>query len=350
VSFLVVLGISVAVVLTGLVYQRVGAASDLRNFPPPGRLFETGDGQLHLNSIGAGSFIVIFEAGMASTSLSWSLVQPEIARIEQTASYDRFGFGWSDPAASTRDIEQVAREMHALRDRARLTAPLILVGHSYGGLVARAYAARYPNEVAGMVLVDPVAASEWSEPDKSHRKMLRNGIVISRFCGLLARVGGVRFLMNHWSTVARILPKPRKPTGNGVHGPAGLDRIVGEVKKLPREMWPMVQSHWSDPKCFDGMARYLEAFPSSAAAVAKKCPENDAIRNIPLIVLSAGNASPVQRAEHEDLARHYSQARLEIVADSGHWMHFDRPDVVISAIREMISLCRAQQRRDGRRF
>ena len=338
---LVVLGLSVAVVLMGLVYQRVGAARDLRNFPPPGRLFETRTGRLHINCSGEGSPVVVFEAGMASTSLGWSLVQPEIAEITQTASYDRFGLGWSDPVADTRNIEQVVSEMHALFEQAGIASPRILVGHSYGGLIARAYAARYPGEVAGMVLVDPVAASEWSEPDESHRKMLRNGILVAHFCGFLARLGGVRFIMNRWNAVTRILPKQGKQTGNGAHGPAGLDRIVGEVKKLPREVWRMVQSHWCHPKCFDGMARYFEAFSSSAAAVAKECPENEAVRNVPLIVLSAGNASPVQRAEHETLVQRSAQGRLEVVTESGHWMHFDRPDVVIRAIQEMVSLCRA---------
>ncbi len=218
----------------------------------------------------------------------------------------------------------------------------ILVGHSYGGLIARAYAACYPAEVVGMVLVDPAASGEWSEPDESHRKMLRNGIFVSHFCSILARLGGVRLIMNRWSALTRILPKQRKQTDVAAHGSAGLDRIVGEVKKLPREVWPMVQSHWCAPKCFDGMARYFEAFSSSAATVAKKCPENDAVRNVPLIVLSAGNASPVQRAEHEALTQQSSHGRLEVVADSGHWMHFDRPDVVIRAIQEMVSLCRAQ--------
>lgn len=341
VPILVVLGIGAAVVLSGLAYQIIGAARDLRSFPAPGRLFQTGHGRLHINCAGEGSPAVIFEAGMASTSLGWSLVQPQTARITHTASYDRFGLGWSDPVTDTRDLKQIVSEMHALFNQAGVIGPYILVGHSYGGLLARAYAARYPGHVAGMVLVDPVAAGEWSEPDEPHRKMLRNGILVSHFCSLLARFGGVRFIMNRWSAVERVLSKQRKQTRGTGHGPAGLDRIVGEVKKLPREVWPMVQSHWCNPKCFDGMARYFKAFSSSAAAVAEKCPENEAVRKVPLIVLSAGNASPVQRAEHETLVQQSAQGRSEVVADSGHWMHFDRPDVVIRAIQEMVTLCRA---------
>jgi pimeloyl-ACP methyl ester carboxylesterase len=139
------------------------------------------------------------------------------------------------------------------------------------------------------------------------------------------------------------LPKHERQSSHSSHGPAGLDRIVGEVKKLPRDVWPVVQSHWCQPKCFDGMALYLAALPASAAEVANATSEKDAVCNIPLTILSAGNASPVQRAEHQELARNSTEGRVKIVADSGHWMHFDRPDEVIGAIQEMVALCRSRQ-------
>jgi pimeloyl-ACP methyl ester carboxylesterase len=108
-----------------------------------------------------------------------------------------------------------------------------------------------------------------------------------------------------------------------------------EVGKLPREVWPMIQSHWSDPKCFEGMALYLEALPASAAAVASDTCST------PLIVLSAGNSSPMQRAEHERLAAASPHGRIEIVPGSGHWIQLNRPDAVIRATTEMIARVRA---------
>ena len=81
------------------------------------------------------------------------------------------------------------------------------------------------------------------------------------------------------------------------------DQIVGQVRKLPSQVWPLIQSHWCDPKSFESMARYLTALPQSAAAVAKELEASDAFRDLPLTVLSAGNANPTQRSEHEAMAR-----------------------------------------------
>lgn len=89
------------------------------------------------------------------------------------------------------------------------------------------------------------------------------------------------------------------------------------------------------------MAQYLEALPDSAEAVAKEVGFRGTLRAVPLVVLSAENASPEQRAEHESLARCF-QGRIEIVPGGGHWMQLDRPDVVIRAINEIIAKVRAR--------
>jgi pimeloyl-ACP methyl ester carboxylesterase len=167
----------------------------------------------------------VFEAGVAATSLSWQLVQPEIARLTQTASYDRAGLGWSDAARQPRGIWQVVEELRRLLDSAGIATPRVLTGHSYGGLVVTAFAARYPAEVGGLVLVDPVATADWSDPSPSSRRMLRLGIRFSRRGALLARLGVPRFAFSLLSGGARVLPKwiARVTSGPG----AGLiDRVV----------------------------------------------------------------------------------------------------------------------------
>lgn len=276
----------------------------------------------------------MFESGIAATSLSWRLVQPEIAKVTSTASYDRAWLGWSDPSRHPRSIRQVVEELHTLLDHAGVSGPWILVAHSYGGLVALAFQAQYPSEVAGMVLVDPMAISDWAEPSQLHGKMLRRGIVLSRRGGWLARLAVVRFTLSLLAAGRKWLPKLVARASSG-RGGVFAERIVGEIRKLPPEVWPMIRSHWSNPKSFEGMAQYLEALPESAAAVAREV----AVRSdVPLIVLSAGNASPEQRAEHESLAR-YFQGRIEIVP-GGHWLQLDRPDLVIRAINEMIAQVR----------
>jgi pimeloyl-ACP methyl ester carboxylesterase len=326
-------------VLAGVIYQRSGRASDARRFPPPGRMVDVDGVQLHLHTGGEGLPPVVFEAGIAATSLSWQLVQPEIARLTQTASYDRAGLGWSGDSSQPRTIWDVAGDLRALLDRADIPSPRVLVAHSYGALVVVAYAVRHPSEVAGMVLVDPVATCEWADPSESYRKMLRRGTLLSRRGALLAHLGVVRLALSLLAGGSIRLPKMIARASSG-GGAAITDQLVGQVRKLPKESWPMIQSHWCDPKCFEGMARYLEGLPSSAASIAAELERTNALRDIPLVVLSAGNASPRQRAEHASLAGRSSQGRMEVVWGSGHWIQVDRPEVVIQASLEMAGLNR----------
>jgi len=330
----------VLVPLGGALYQRVAIARDARRFPAPGRLVDIGDCHLHVDLRGEGSPAVVFEAGIAATSLSWRLVQPEIAKVTSTASYDRAGLGWSDASRQPRNIWQVVEELHTLLDRSGVARPWILVAHSYGGLVARAYQSRYAAEIAGMVLVDPMATSDWTEPSQLQSRMLQRGVLLSRRGRWLARLAVVRFALSLLAAGGRRLPKliARASSGSGA---AFVENILGEIRKLPPEVWPMIRSHWSSPKSFEGMARHLEALPESAAAVASDVGVRGTLRDVPLIVLSAENASPEQRAEHESLARCF-QGRIEIVPGGGHWMQLDRPDVVIRAINDVIAQVRAR--------
>jgi pimeloyl-ACP methyl ester carboxylesterase len=330
---IILLAFAVLLVIAGVSYQHAGATRDARRFPAPGRLINVDGTYLHINVQGDGSPPVVFEAGIAATSLSWQLVQPEVSRLTQTASYDRAGLGWSAAARKPRAIWQVVEELRRLLDSAGVRSPRILVGHSYGGLVVREYAARYPTEVAGLVLVDPVAASEWSDPTPSSRRILQLAIRLSRRGALLARLGVPRIALRLLTGGARAIPKwiARATSGPGT---GLIDRVVGQIQKLPRELWPVIQSHWCDPKCFEGMARYLEALPESAAVVTQA--GDAALRDTPPIVLSSTNASTIERAEHEMMANCATKGRFEIVSGSGHWIQIDRPDVVIRAIGEMV--------------
>lgn len=321
--------------IAGAWYQYLGAARDARRFPAPGRLIDVGATRLHIDIRGDGSPPVVFEAGVAATSLSWQLVQPRIARLTQTASYDRAGLGWSGKASEPCGIWQVVEDLRRLLDRAGIAAPRILVGHSYGGLVVTAYATRYPAEVKGLVLVDPADAATWRDPSPQMRRLLGLGIRFSRRGALLARFGLPRFALALLAGGARRLPKW---IAHATSGPgAGLiDRMVGQIQKLPPNLWPIIQAHWCDPKCFEGMARYLEALPESAAAVSRETFTGFQ-EEMPVIVLSSDTASAPERAEHEFLSRRSLHGRLEVVPGSGHWIQLDRPDAVIRAIGEMIS-------------
>jgi pimeloyl-ACP methyl ester carboxylesterase len=141
--------------VTGLVYQAVATRNDRQEFPPPGQLVAVDGYQLHINCIGEGNPTVILDAAGGNASPSWGLVQPEIAPSTRVCAYDRAGMGWSERGPRPRDMNQHVAELRALVAGAGIDLPYVLVGHSYGGRIARVYAKEYPSEVVGIVLIDP---------------------------------------------------------------------------------------------------------------------------------------------------------------------------------------------------
>jgi pimeloyl-ACP methyl ester carboxylesterase len=123
-----------------------------------GQLVDVGPYRLHLECTGSGGPTVILEPGGGGSAASMGLITPAVARESRVCVYDRAGRGWSDPAASPPDGAQIATDLHKLLSRAHVPGPYVLAGHSFGGLYVRTYAAKYPEEVAGLVLVDSTAA------------------------------------------------------------------------------------------------------------------------------------------------------------------------------------------------
>jgi len=111
-----------------------------------------------------------------------------------------------------------------------------------------------------------------------------------------------------------------------------LDHLVGEVQKLPPDTWPSVRALWSQPKCFGGMARHLAGLPASAFEV----NEFGSLGNLPLVVISAGRKPEASRLDHQRTAALSSRGRHIVAEGSGHWIHLDDPEIVVSAIRQVI--------------
>jgi pimeloyl-ACP methyl ester carboxylesterase len=331
---LTLIGFAAAIVIAGVLYQVIGLRRDARSFPAPGRLVQIGDTRVHLYEQGQGNPPVVFDAGIAATSLSWQTVQPEVAKFARAISYDRAGLGWSDSISESRDIWRLVEELRAVLENGRIPSPRILVAHSFGGLIAIAYALRYPEELRGLVLVDPASAEEWASPGPRESAMLRRGIVLSRFGELLAGIGVVRLALDLLSSGARTLPKLIARASSGRSGSGFIDRMVGQIRKLPPEVWPMIQAHWCDPKCFRSAARQLAALPSSSTELLTAL--ETANITLPIVLLSAADASPAQRYGHERLVARCPNARFQIVEGAGHWIMLDQPKVVLDAIRELV--------------
>ena len=138
-----------------LMLSSVGASQQLTSQPtPPGKLIDLGGYRLHLNCTGNKGPTVVLIAGAGDFSFDWNLVQPSIAQFARVCSYDRAGFAWSDPGPVPRTMKQEAFELHTMLSAAHIKGPYILVGHSIGGPVTRVYASQYPQEVAGILLID----------------------------------------------------------------------------------------------------------------------------------------------------------------------------------------------------
>ena len=120
----------------------------------PGQLIDVGDHRLFLSCSGSGEPTVILEPGLGETSAAWGLIAPTVAEHTRVCVYDRAGRGRSEPSPAPQDGDQIATDLHTLLDRAGITGPLVMAGHSLGGLYVLDYTARYPEQVAGMVLVD----------------------------------------------------------------------------------------------------------------------------------------------------------------------------------------------------
>jgi len=175
----------------GALYQALASRRDRREFPHPGRLVEVEGCILHLQVAGHGLPSVVLESGLGGLSTAWGWVQPEAAKFCSVASYDRAGLGWSGPDSTPKTATQAARRLRALLQKAGVLPPFVLVGHSMGGLLVRVFAGLFPDEVAGMVLLDAV------HPDQHLRSAainlhMRTGFRFLRAVPLLARLGYVR--------------------------------------------------------------------------------------------------------------------------------------------------------------
>jgi pimeloyl-ACP methyl ester carboxylesterase len=274
--------------------------------PPLGKLVDVGGYRVHLYCTGNGSPTVVITG--AGYSFDWGLVQPEVAKFTRVCTYDHSGVAWSDPGPTDTCSLRV-NELHTAMHNAGITGPYVLVGHSLGALVSRLFASDYPNEVAGMVIVDHV----------------------SRSMKVLSRPG---------------LPVGEKNASNVGQQPGPLPDVAGQdqdlhFRKLSARNY---QLHlWGDS--LPGHAQVMrhnaamttECFSEVALASQNRARPLD---DKPLIILSASFVQP----DASTLGALSSNSKQELVENSSHYIMLDRPNAVIQAIDDVVDAARNHTR------
>jgi len=325
------LAILAALPLVGWLIQHAGAAIDRRRYGPPGALIQVGGHKQHLHIAGphTGEPLIVCEAGIGASSLSWWYVQQAIAKETRIAVYDRAGLGWSEQATTPRTAKQVNHELFAMLDRAGYQDPVILVGHSFGGMSSLLAACDHPERVAGLVLVDPLHPAEWFLPEISRKRLLDYGVFLASRFAFLARWGFVRSILRALLlSGGRMARVQQRAAGSQA---SALERLLGEIRKMPPALWPMVRSHWCLPKNFLSVADHFRQLPLSSVQTANSLRP----LTIPIILLSAANLEPDRLAAHEALVSLSSRGQHHIAKRAGHWIQLDEPELVISSIQSL---------------
>lgn len=306
----------IALAVIGASYQAIATARDARTFPPPGQRVDVGGYKLYIHCLGTGSPTVVTENGLGGSSPDWSLVQPAVSQTTRICSYDRAGAGWSEAGPAPRTSQQISKELHALLINAGVPGPYVLVGHSAGGMHAQVYASQYPAEVAGLVLVDPTPAQAILRFSPAQRRTVLPDLRQFQLLKAMQFFGLLRFL-----------PLP------------GAEALAA----VPAATQAQIRAHRLQSGAMAAMAAEAEGLELSinqTAEAASLPPDR------PLIIAWHGiPAEPVElepqaKAAMEELVQHSTNGKLVVAENSGHYIPFDRPDVVIAAINQVVAAAR----------
>jgi pimeloyl-ACP methyl ester carboxylesterase len=301
---LIAVGVTLVVAAgIGAAYQWVETRRELAATPPPGRLVDVQGRRLHMWCSGSGGPTVILETGLGGTSADWGVVQPEAARFTRVCSYDRAGMGYSDPGPSPRTARRIAGELAELLDRTSVTAPVILVGASIGGLYVRLFASEHAERVAGLVLLDATPEDRLDPVPE-----------LARFVPLLSSTGLLRLLGVSFGIDAESLaPAVRRFARATRYRAAGYNAAADEIM-------------------------HIRASAAEVKTARRKL-------TVPLIVVSAGRGSDATwRTLQRDQINLSSLGCQVIAPDSGHAIAVEQPRIVVDAIRATVEAARGGHR------
>ncbi|WEK42901.1 MAG: alpha/beta hydrolase [Candidatus Sphingomonas colombiensis] len=322
------LGLVALVVLAGVGYEWIGRFNAKRLYPPPGKIVDIGGRDMHIDCRGSGSPTVVFESGLGSGgSVDWRLVQDKIAGVTRACAYDRAGIMWSDSKSTPQDGAAVADDLHATLKSAGITGPIVLVGHSVGGPYTTIYTAKYGSQVAGLVLVDP------THPDQ----VARLGTITQADLNPRSyiRVVSVASALS-WMGVPRLIAarggSPKLPASANAamaaYGSHSIGGSLSEIEGFDRTLDQARASH-------DFGNRPLIVLTSMAP------PPPATLKMLNLKPEEGVRFKQIWRELHAEMTKWSTRGQQRIVPDAGHYIQIDRPDVVITAVADMVGMVRA---------
>lgn len=293
----------------GGAYETVRESIDRSAIAMPGQLVDVGGHRLHMHCTGSGSPTVVLETGLGEPSSSWGWIAPAVARSTKVCVYDRAGRGWSEPAAGPQDGIAVANDLHTLLNRGHIDQPYVLVGHSLGGLYMLTFAARYPDQVAGIVLLDATSPEAFTKLP-SYPAFYATYRRISALFPSLARMG-----------VARLVYRFSFGT-------------------LPSQARDEERAFWSTAR----LARSLRDELAEAPTAMKQAQSLKSLGDRPLFVITAASgAQSGWQAAQDDLAKLSANSVHRVLPNATHAsLIFDEGGAAVSsqAIRDVVESVR----------
>lgn len=312
--------------LAAFTVEKIALANLPDKFPAPGRMVDIGPYSLHLYCTGDPSVgpAIVVSPGSNSSVAQWPLVLPEVAEFARICIYDRFGSGWSFGTPQGQTYQRESQDVHTLLQNAGIPGPYVLVGHSMGGAVMQVYASMYPEDVAGLVMVDAVTRGmDARYPEKYFQSLQASRQIISG----LATPGLFR-LMNWF----------------------GLYRSMPLLEKLPPDLRATAYALEINSR----MGAHMRSILNKQAERDAQFESAGSLPDVPMIVLARGlsdlegnldaetaqQVELVWRAAQSELAAQTPEGKLVVVKKSGHNIIIEQPEAVIDAIRTVVEQAR----------